>query len=165
MIVGRYFDGDDDMDTAWDQHGVYYEALRLIAEGCNSQLNFAMQLLEIQGPQRWGRDLRFDHRTLQHAHDLLAAAWRFRTDSVQPCLPFDGQEATGAERMEAWLSWLRAEVSTWQWKPRLIQLVMQILAEQNREPGYRAEDELHSLLRRRFPDVPWCASLANTKRG
>jgi len=57
--------------------------------------------------------------------------------------------------MDAWLSWLAAEVSAWQRQPRLIALLMTILAEQNNERGYQAEDELAECLRRRFEDVPW----------
>jgi hypothetical protein len=86
---------------------------------------------------------------------LLAAAWRYRTNSIQLALPFNGKSGGAQERMEAWFAWLRAEVSCWQGQPRLIALVMTILAEQNCEPGYQAEDELATLLKSRFADVPW----------
>ena len=33
-------------------------------------------------------DIRFIHRILQNAHDILAAAWRYRTNSVHPLPSF-----------------------------------------------------------------------------
>ena len=155
MIVACYFDGDDDAKTAWEQHDVYWDALRLIVERCRDHVNFAIILLELQWPERWATDFSCDHRTLQRAHDLLAATWRFRTNSIQLALPFDGKRAGAKERMQTWFSWLRAELSAWQQQPQLIALVMTILAEQNCEPGSQAEDELAALLQRRFADVPW----------
>ena len=156
MIVACFFDGDDDQQTAWEQHGVYVDALQLIVGGCRAHVTFATTLLDLPWPKCWPASGSFDHRTLQRAHDLLAAAWRFRTDVAQPPLPFDGRPASADDRMGAWLDWLRADLSAWQQQPRLIALVMTILAEQNTEAGYLAEDELAASLQRRFDDVPWC---------
>jgi hypothetical protein len=160
MIVGDYFDGDDDTTTAWAQHDVYGEALDIIVKRCREHVTFAPGL---QWPNRCATDFRYDHRTLQVAHDLLAAAWRFRANSVRPALPCGGKDQGREQRMGAWLSWLRSEVCSWQRQPRLILLVMTILAEQHNEPGYQAEDELAERLKLRFDDVPW--RLAGGRRG
>lgn len=155
MIVGNYFDGDEDRTTAWAQHDVYGKALDIIVTGCREHVTFAIDLLGLQWPKQWTTDFRYDHRTLQGAHDLLAAAWRFRTNSIQPVLPFGGEDQGHEQQMGAWLSWLRSEVSSWRHQLRLIALVMTILAEQNNELGYQAEDELAERLKLRFDDVPW----------
>jgi hypothetical protein len=57
--------------------------------------------------------------------------------------------------MQAWLQWLEAEIASWQSEPRLVGLVMTILAEQNTESGYQAEEELADLIVQRFQDIPW----------
>lgn len=100
MIVGCSFDADDDARTAWKQHDVYRDALRFIVEPCRVHVNFAITLLELQWPKRWVTDLSFDRQTLQGAYDLLTAAWRFRTNSIQLALPFDGKPAGTEARMQ-----------------------------------------------------------------
>ena len=54
----------------------------------------------------WGTVESFDHRTLQGAHDLLAAVWRFRNDFRQSELPFVNKNSLD-EVQELWLDWLR----------------------------------------------------------
>lgn len=155
MIVGCLFDGDEDTRTSWEQHDVYQTALDLIVSGCRDHVTFAVTLLELPWPERWPMDGPYDHRTLQHAHDILAAAWRHRTDSIQLSLPFDGIPCSTAKQMNAWLAWLKAEVGLWHQQPRLIGQVMTILAVPNTEPGHQAEEQLVALLRERFSAIPW----------
>jgi hypothetical protein len=76
--VGKRFDGDDDTEVAWKQHDVYHQALGIIIESCNRLTRFAKALMDDKGHKHWGNAESCDHRTLQEAHDLLAAAWRFR---------------------------------------------------------------------------------------
>jgi hypothetical protein len=97
----------------------------------------------------------YDHRTIQAAHDVLAAVWRYRTNSVQPGLPLGRTERDAPMGTQGWLPWLRAEVDGWRNQPRLIALVLTILANQNNPPGYKAEEQLERLLRERHADVPW----------
>ena len=54
-----------------------------------------------------------------------------------------------------WLRWLEKEVRSWKHSPYLIRLVIQILQNQNKPLGYRAEDALHCDLVVRYSDVPW----------
>lgn len=156
MIVARYFEGDDDDDLAWRQHDVYPRALRSITDTCNGLTRFSRSLLGDKSPSLWGTISRYDHRTLQLHHDLLAAAWRYRIDSRQGKFPFDPQFLTVDEPLEThWLTWLRLEVESW-WKDfLLVQQVQIILENQNSDAGYKAETRLASELLRRFSDVPW----------
>ena len=41
MIVGSFFDGDDDEQVAWKQHDVYGNALQIIVGTCNRLTWFA----------------------------------------------------------------------------------------------------------------------------
>ena len=80
MYVMPFFEDDVDMEVARKQHDVYSQALGIIVSQCNLYAEFARRLLDDADHPEWGTVERFDHRTLQHAHDLLAAVWRFRHD-------------------------------------------------------------------------------------
>ena len=102
----------------------------------------------------WGTVERFDHRTLQHAHDLLAAVWRFRHDLRQPGLAFVDKHSLN-EVQTLWLDWLRHEITGWVDYPDRVRLVQLILTNQNKQPGCIAESQLSLNIINGFTDVPW----------
>lgn len=157
MIVGALFEGDDDMEVALIQHDVYHQALNAIIGGCNRLTLFAKTLLDDKSHANWGGSESCDHRTLQGAHDILAAAWRFRKDLRQAELPFDRRPEPLVPHTpeNLWLWWLRQEVESWVGEPHLIQQIQIILANQNQTLGYIAESRLSLQLLNRFSDVPW----------
>ena len=136
------------------QHDVYGEALSIIVTLCNRYTHFARLLLDDVDHPTWGTFERFDHRTLQAAHDLLAAAWRYRSNCGQARLPFDGKNSIDEVHV-LWLEWLRHEVTEWRHLPHLVRLVQLILANQNEPAGYAAEAKLCTQILDRFSDVPW----------
>ncbi len=154
MIVGSFFEGDVDMEVAGKQHDVYSQALGIIVSRCNLYAEFARFVLDDTGHREWGRIDRFDHRTLQHAHDLLVAVWRFRHDYRQLALPFMRKEPLD-ETPRLWLDWLRREVEGWIRYPDRVRLVQLILTNQNERRGYLAEAELSVNIMDGFTDVPW----------
>ena len=79
MIVGSLFNGDGSINDSvmWRQHVVYGQALGIIAGTCQEYMELAYYLME-DSDEYWERIYSFDHRTLQHAHDILAAVWHFR---------------------------------------------------------------------------------------
>lgn len=157
MIVGRYFEDDYARDVAWKQHDVYGEALGIIVSRCNRLARFSITVLEHSPHEQWGRIERFDHRTLQLAHDLLAAAWRFREHFQPPLLPFrDAPPAVPAE--ELWLEWLRNEVQRWIDRPEWVRSVQLILTNQNKPVGYLEEYRLCLGIADAFA-VPWSDNL------
>lgn len=157
MIVGSFFNGDDDMELAGRQHGVYDQALRILVLTCNRYAAFARALLDDAGHPDWGRIESFDHRVLQGCHDLLAAAWRFRNDSRQGRMYFnDAGHPIPAEPV--WLDWLRIEVSDWIDRPHMVRAVQIVLTSQNQPVGYLAELELCLGVMDQFNDVPWPAN-------
>lgn len=156
MNVGCSFRDDVDDRTKWAQHDVYSPSLAIIVQGCIRHAQAAAALLEAEWPPAWPSDPTYDYRTLQDAHDILAAAWRFIADTAQPPLPAPvGGQARARPLMEQWNEWLRAEIAAWPTRPHLVQLVMTILAHQNIPRGNDAEDALAQALRERFNSVPW----------
>ncbi len=157
MIVGSYFEDDYAMDVAWKQHDVYGEALGIIVSRCNRLARFSITVLDDSGHEEWGRIERFDHRTLQLAHDLLAAAWRFREDFQPRLLPFREAEP-GVPAEELWLEWLRNEVKRWIDRPEWVRSVQLILTNQNKPVGYLEECRLCLGIMDDFA-VPWMGNL------
>jgi hypothetical protein len=157
VIVGTFFKCDDDTEAAWKQHDVYGEALGAIIRTSNRLALFAKSLLDDKSHPNWGTIETCDHRTLQGAHDLLAAAWRFRHNFRQSELPLErSPELLVPHTPEnLWLWWLRDEIEKWVWQPELVRDVQQILANQNQPAGYAAESRLCLALLDRFHDVPW----------
>ena len=122
MYVIPIFEGDVDMEVASKQHDVYPQALGIIVSKCNLYTEFARSLLNDADHPEWGTVEYFDHRTLQHAHDLLAAAWRFRNDFQQGVLPFVDKKSID-EVPTLWLDWLRHEIAGWIDYPHRVRLV------------------------------------------
>ena len=153
MIVTHYFDGDI-LEPAWMQHDVYREALGIIVTTCNQQTVFARGLLNDTNHRDWGTVSNYDHRTIQGAHDLLAAVWRFYNDYRQRELAFKYTNDLDGLK-EKWLGWLRAEVTDWNTHPKLVRLIQLILTNQNTPPGYIAEAQICLDILDRFFTVPW----------
>ena len=137
------------------QDDVYHEALGIISDTCQEYTNLAHRILDRW--DEWEFIERFDHRTLQIAHDTIAAAWRFL------CLPslrqmefsFDCEHAGSPDFAGHWLSWLQGEVRSWKGSPYLIHLTTKILRNQNTQAGYAAESDLARELVARYSEVPW----------
>lgn len=161
MIVASMFEGDADMAVAGKQHDVYRDALGLMIDTANRITRCAKYLLSDTQHETWGEITAVDHRALQEAHDLLAAAWRFRhhTKQLEMPLDLDSQWRATTPLEHQWLSWLRRELETWVWSPDLVRHVQIILAHTNQAIGYVSESELCLALMDRFGDVPWQRSL------
>lgn len=137
------------------QHDCYGDALQILVSACLEHARNSAALLGVEVPPAWTGTHHLDHRTLQAAHDILAAAWRFRANTVQPAHPLD-RPSTGASATRGeWLEWLINEVRGWHSRPELVRLLLTINAHQNRPEGYAAEGALGAELRNRFSDVPW----------
>ena len=156
MWIVPLFEDDVDMEVAGKQHDVYWEAIRIIVAQCNLYAEFARRLLDDADHSEWGTVERFDHRTLQHAHDLLAAVWRFRHDYRQLQLPFVDTDKDPLDEVQAlWLDWLSQEIAGWIHHPERVRFVQLILTNQNKTPGSMAESQLALNIIDRFRDVPW----------
>ncbi len=157
MIVATYFEGDDGTEIAWKQHNVYHIALWIIVDTCNRFTRFARATLEEESKSNWGTVEDFDHRTLQRAHDFLAATWRFRNDfrQLELSLAKHSETHVPCTPESLWIFWLRDELKKWISEPDMIRYVQLILTNQNQPIGYKAEDKLGQSLLYRFSDVPW----------
>ena len=195
MWVNSHFPGDGEIDMYIHrlQHNVYGEALSIIAKGCERHTEWANAILGYWDWERISTD-KFDHRTLQDAHDILAAVWRFRysfklrqfnfpvglINSTDPNYKIrwsrwsgwrewrrEWERERGMEHQLTahWLNWIRSEIESWRDYPTLVRLVMKILANQNQPVGYQAEAELAWELLTSYDDVPWHKERLNAVEG
>jgi hypothetical protein len=155
MILSNQFSGDS-KQVADAQHDVYYVALNIIVKNCNRLALFATRLVQTEKYNDWGLISQFDHRTLQFQHDLLATAWRYRSNAAQEILDLNGSELDIGKE---WLEWLANEVQSWIDRPEFVRLVQIILTNQNSVLGYEAEAMLNLAIMDYFYDVPWDSEL------
>ncbi len=154
MIVCSFFDGDNDTALQWQQHDRYKEALVIFARGCIRHYKNAAVMRGDDNSDATAEIERlnqgFDHRTLQAAHDYLAAWWRWKKGRHDPY--FEDMEPV---TVEDWLGWLREEVEAWTTHaPEIVRLVIQVLLNQNTEAGYKAEDDLQEMLKSHCAGMP-----------
>lgn len=150
MIVGSEIP-DDDENIAWRQHDVYKQALEIIVLEANRYARMARQILSDSHYDGWGETRHVDHRTLQAAHDLLAAVWRWYY--LNPEFNFTDVPEQNLE--DEWLHWLAREVAKWVDAPELVRLIQIILSHQNEDIGYAAEAKLSLEVLERFQHLPW----------
>jgi len=151
MILSNQFEGDS-KQVADAQHDVYYQALDIIVKNCNRLVLFAKQVLQSEKFEDWGLINQYDHRTLQFQHDLLAAAWRYRSNAAQKTIDLTENELNISQE---WLEWLANEVQSWINRPEFVRYVQVILSNQNSALGYEAETRLNLEIMDYFYDVPW----------
>lgn len=161
MIEAALFRGDNDQKTMLKQYDSYSDALGIIVQSCNRIAVNAKLLLSSNDCKNWGTIWRFDHRTLQSAHDCLAAAFRFKNDGRQLKLRLEPNlyPSNLKTSKDFWFYWLSNEVENWVWEPSLVRCVQIILANQNQPVGYEAESRLTLEILDRFPEVPWDENL------
>ena len=163
MVVKDYFYGDNDPSfrVSLIQQDVYKSSLRLIVNACLDHMKAGFMLVGQDYPKKWDREFQFDHRTLQLAHDLVAAAWRF--DCLETELPLFFQLDREVVIERKWRSWLQNELGLWRDEPAIVRNVIIVLGNQNVENGYHAEDLLTQALVRRFDNVDWHNWLLNIR--
>ena len=157
MIVAPRFEDDTDKELQVKQHDTYGYALRTIIEVADKYADFARKLLGDEAHPDWGLKHRskIDHRTLQDAHDLLAAAWRYKNRSLRQLnLSFQTNRHELSTKTR-WLQWLRDEAESWNERPDIVRYIQIILTSQNDDRGYVAERALATALQDKFYEVPW----------
>lgn len=149
MWVGREFLGDDNEALKIIQHNAYTTSP--IASKC---INIYVRSCEMTSQKNalyeQMRDLKtYDHRTLQEAHDQIAAYFRFLHGELH--LPLISSEEEYKLKLEArWKGFYDVETSELAATPSINQTVIQILAHQNKEIGMYAETVLSYHLNNRY---------------
>lgn len=161
MWTGARFKGDDCKEFQRVQFEAYQEAIRIIVDECDRLTQFAKRLLNDTEHHAWGEhEERFNHHTVQEAHDLLAAVWRYyHHEQRQGQLRFPKQLPCPTPQetplRAVWLEWLKEEISNWKSEPELVRSVQVVLSNYNTKIGDAAERRLTRGIMQRFNWIPW----------
>ena len=162
MIIGSFFDGDENKHLMRLQHDIYSYAIGLMITICNRFSHCVAAPADIKNKEKWGVIDKCDHRTIQFAHDLLATAYRFKHEFKPQELALDN----GFEPQQLWKNWRIGELLSWKKAPSIVQNFLIIMTNQNERDGYIAESKICIAIMERFPDVPWESGLLNVfKKG
>src|ERR1035438_8624097 len=140
MMVGSEFHGDNNSTLMEVQHSVYGEMVVRLFTGPRDRYLAAAALLRTDN--ELSKRLRsmdgFDHRTLQLAHDRMAAFFRFRDDGGQ--LQLGESEKDYRRRLEeSWREFVQTEVRELTTDDEFARAICTATAFGNKEPGVAAE--------------------------
>lgn len=154
MIVGTKFAGDENKTLKDLQHAMYGELLWWLFIAPRDRYLSASRLLRMETDlsKQLHAMTGFDHRTLQSAHDIIAAYFRFRwPDSAQ--LLLDEQEDAYRVRLgDTWRDFFREEVTALTADDEFTRAICTATAFGNKEAGLAAEAWLEQFLKERYAD-------------
>lgn len=157
MIVGTSYPSDDNEQLKHVQHEMYWQLVPQLFATARAELLRADEILDTKVliAEKVRSIKHLDHRVLQDAHDIMAAAFRYRYD--------DGGQLnlleTDAERDEryraVWLEWFETELAALAKIPRFVRSTVQAVVLANTELGYVAERDVGELLVSRYGLEQW----------
>lgn len=89
---------------------------------------------------------RFDHRVLQDAHDIMAAAFRYRNDDGGQLRLFEDADTQIARYVHEWNAWLASQLRDLVRHPSFVRSVVECVIFSNKTMGYMAENRLCELV-------------------
>ncbi len=139
------FVGDDDERFFRMQMSCYSKALGIIVRSVVKSYQYAESVLRCEGSiSEQVRELHsFDHRTVQDAHDLIAAWYRFRR-KTERLFPLE------RDLDENWLLFLEDEATALSREPAFVIGLLDACIHANTEIGYAGEKRAHSVQRVRY---------------
>ena len=97
----------------------------------------------------------FDHRVLQDAHDIIAAAFRYRHDDGGQLRLGEDPEHQRLRYLRAWINWLNEQLGELVHYPQFVRSTVECIVFSNTAMGYMAEDRLCDVLLTHFSAGDW----------
>lgn len=157
MIIGRAYPSDDNELLQNAQHDLYSRHVFELFDAARKAMVWAADVLsaDLLVAEEARTAERFDHRVLQDAHDIMAAAFRHKCDLGDRNHLLEGERDLGEHYRLAWPRWFTAELKTLAKSLRFVQSVLQTVLLANTELGYAAERDVCDLLITRFGMEDW----------
>jgi len=148
MIIGIYFDGDNDDKLKMLQHGCYNIMLcEWITMAGARRLRYRISPEWAELTQIWERFREvghFDHRSIQMPHDLVAARFRMVAQEIA---------ISNGEKEGAWYTFFKAEAAAWLEHDDFLRCFMISLSAKGSTTGYDAEDSIFEMMRRQYSEL------------
>lgn len=156
MIVGTCFPGDDNDALKWVQHDAYGPVLHYWFERSRTRYLDAERLLNTRTAlgERIAAIDSFDHRSVQDAHDVMAAHFRRDIFTPQPDLFAPEAPRTTAYMADQWWEFVRKEVASLVNEPTITRLFLEACVRQRDSLGTGANAALTDALRARYDILP-----------
>lgn len=152
MIVCSEFPGDDNRTLMDVQHAVYSEMVVRLFTVPRDRYLAAAALLRVD--DKLSGRLRtmdgFDHRTLQLAHDRIAAYFRFAHDDHGQFQLGETDAGYRQRQADSWRAFVQSEVEQLTADDEFTRAICTATAFGNKEPGVAAEHWLDQFLRDRY---------------
>jgi hypothetical protein len=157
LITGRAYPSDENDLLKNVQHDLYSRHVSELFDAARKAMVWADDVLgaDLLVAKKARAVERFDHRVLQDAHDIMAAAFRHGYDDGGQHLLLEGERDLRERYRLAWLAWFAAELETLAKSPRFVRSVVQTVLLANTELGYAAERDVCDLLITRFGMENW----------
>lgn len=98
---------------------------------------------------------RFDHRVLQGAHDIIAAAFRYHNDDGGQLRLFEDADTQRTRYVHEWNEWLEKQLLCFLRHPPFVRSVVECVIFANNVIGYMAEDRLCDFLLTHYNAIAW----------
>lgn len=156
MIVCEYFDGDNNETIKWVQHDIYsYMVYFLYKYSANRYLqDIKLAFVSPDFVPIIKNKKLFDHRVLQHHHDLIAANYRYFLAPREEYNPCPSDFDLKSFYKEAWKLYYLKEVDLLSEIDEISEQIVTAVAFENTDLGYAAEEKLTLLLLQRYVGLP-----------
>ena len=163
MIICDVFEGDNNETMKLIQHDTYSKLLGYLFSNSASRYlddikytwvspDFVSKIRNLKS---------FDHRTLQYAHDLIAAYFRFIFSDSFPSDLFPEKFDIISFFTSIWKEYYLQEVAILSKIEPIAEMIVTAVGFQNTERGYDAEDKLHELLLQRYQSMPMLRNISD----
>jgi hypothetical protein len=152
LIVAGQFEGDDNKRAMLVQHDMYWRQVGLMVSLARDRLKSAEAATGSQTVLGLIQESNtaVDHRVLQLAHDRLAAHFRWMNEAWLRRGPHESDRVYDLRVAGNWHLFFVQEWMQLLQEPKFLHAVLEAIAFQNSETGYRAEDAVDSALRARY---------------
>lgn len=155
MWVGREFAGDDNMALKMAQFQLYWDMLPFLFLRARDRYLDACRLVEIEtelGNRAKAMDT-FDHRTIQDAHDLIAAWYRFSRDDGGQLRLGESTDDYEGRLVREWRQFFEAEVASLVSIDEFTRDILRATVFANTDSGGAAEACVRERLKQRYASM------------
>ena len=155
MWVGREFAGDDNKTLKMAQFQLYWDLLPLLFLRARDRYLNACRLIEVEtelGNRAKAMD-QFDRRTIQDAHDLIAAWYRFSRDDGGQLRLGESPDDYESRLAREWRHFFEAEVSRLVSIDEFTRDILRATVFANTNSGRAAEASVCERLKARYASV------------
>lgn len=147
MIVAKVYSADNNETLKNVQHNLYMRLMPVIFQKPRERFLKAARLVEADPSfiKNLEKITSFDHRTLQNAHDIIAARYRYLKDDFGQMSLFCNLSQEDRYRRD-WSQWFHEEIDSLIDYDTFIRATVKAVAFQNSKQGYKAENDLGEFL-------------------